>query len=107
MKHLLPAVQRTALRIPWAAVGGCAAALLLTAAAPGGAFAPGGGGGGAGGGGAPPPPPGRGPPPGGGGGGGGRPAWDGRACWRWSVRGWAPCCLWTFSRGCGIPPRRC
>ena len=36
MKHLLPAVQRTALRIPWAAVGGCAAALLLTAAAPGG-----------------------------------------------------------------------
>ena len=33
MKHLLPAVQRTALRIPWAAVGGCAAALLLTAAA--------------------------------------------------------------------------
>ena len=31
MKHLLPAVQRTALRIPWAAVGGCAAALLLTA----------------------------------------------------------------------------
>lgn len=35
MKHLLPAVQRTALRIPWAAVGGCAAALLLTAAAPG------------------------------------------------------------------------
>ena len=29
MKHLLPAVQRTALRIPWAAVGGCAAALLL------------------------------------------------------------------------------
>ena len=33
MKHLLPAVQRTALRIPWAAVGGCAAALLLCAAA--------------------------------------------------------------------------
>ena len=40
MKHLLPAVQRTALRIPWAAVGGCAAALLLTAAAPGGQYAP-------------------------------------------------------------------
>ena len=34
MKHLLPAVQRTALRIPWAAVGGCAAALLLTAILP-------------------------------------------------------------------------
>ena len=83
MKHLLPAVQRTALRIPWAAVGGCAAALLLTAAAPGGQYAP----------------------------------WalaavaaaggDGRACWRWSARGWAPCCSWTFSRGCGIPPRHC
>lgn len=40
MKHLLPAVQRTAPRIPWAAVGGCAAALLLTAAAPGGQYAP-------------------------------------------------------------------
>ena len=40
MKHLLPAVQRTALRIPWAAVGGCAAALLLTAAASGGQYAP-------------------------------------------------------------------
>ena len=40
MKHLPPAVQRTALRIPWAAVGGCAAALLLTAAAPGGQYAP-------------------------------------------------------------------
>ena len=40
MKHLLPAVQRTALRIPWAAVCGCAAALLLTAAAPGGQYAP-------------------------------------------------------------------
>ena len=40
MKHLLPAVQCTALRIPWAAVGGCAAALLLTAAAPGGQYAP-------------------------------------------------------------------
>ena len=79
MKHLLPAVQRTALRIPWAAVGGCAAALLLTAAAPGGQYAP----------------------------------WALAAVaavgvgWQGSVRGWAPCCLWTFSRGCGIPPRRC
>ena len=34
MKHLLPAVQRTALRIPWAAVGGCAAALLLNSTSP-------------------------------------------------------------------------
>ena len=34
MKHLLPAVQRTALRIPWAAVGGCAAALLPTRTPP-------------------------------------------------------------------------
>ncbi len=46
MKHLLPAVQRTALRIPWAAVGGCAAALLLTAAAPAGSTPLGTGGGG-------------------------------------------------------------
>ena len=79
MKHLLPAVQRTALRIPWAAVGGCAAALLLTAAAPGGQYAP----------------------------------WALAAVaaagvgWQGSARGWAPCCSWTFSRGCGIPPRHC
>lgn len=83
MKHLLPAVQRTALRIPWAAVGGCAAALLLTAAAPGGQYAP----------------------------------WALAAVAAAGV-GWpgllavvcagpAPCCSWTFSRDCGIPPRRC
>lgn len=35
MKHLLPAMRQTALRIPWPAVCCCAAALLLAAAAPG------------------------------------------------------------------------
>lgn len=40
MKHLLPAMRQTALRIPWPAVCCCAAALLLAAAAPGGQYAP-------------------------------------------------------------------
>lgn len=48
MKHLLPAVQRTALRIPWAAVGGCAARAAADGRRPRRAVCPLGAGGGGG-----------------------------------------------------------